>query len=377
MNTLKNTLFFFILLIPTLLVGAYIYATSPHFAITPHAAHNHTEIRPSDAFVIDLKTPVQKEYYQKKITITPRTPMTATINDAHTRITITPKYAWRAHQKYTVSLPEGRGENILHHIAPAQFSFTTLPLPKVIDVVPHNEAADVQLDIEDPITVQFEKSIDGFYVDFILEPSVPTKYQNNPQKTQFDILPQEPLRDGTHYTLTIRTKADGARDSDYATIYNTSFTTRAAKPRTWAENLHERLMQAKKYTRPQIRDGKYIDVNLTTQVMTIFENGTLIDTFLISSGKAGMNTPTGTLHIHNKHPRPWSKKYSLYMPYWMAITPDGKYGIHELPEWPGGYKEGQNHLGIPVSHGCMRLGVGPAQKVYDWAEIGMPVITYY
>jgi lipoprotein-anchoring transpeptidase ErfK/SrfK len=89
-----------------------------------------------------------------------------------------------------------------------------------------------------------------------------------------------------------------------------------------------------------------------------------------------MDTPRGRYAIQNKAVRPWSKAYSLYMPYWQAITPDGKYGIHELPEWPGGYKEGANHLGTPVSHGCMRLGIGPAKRVYEWAPIGTPVVIY-
>ncbi len=338
---------------------------------------NGHKILPSDAFVINLGKPVDKEYYQKNVTITPRTPMTAVINDAHTQITITPKYSWNPNQTYHVSIPEGRGKNQLQQIAAANFSFTTPKIPKVLNVTPQDAATDIRLDIEDPLTVQFEKSIKGFYVDFILEPNVPVKYQNNPQKTKFNILPQEPLQDNTKYTLTIRAKTNGGRNTDYETISQTTFTTIAPKPKTWAENLQERLGQARKFTQAQISDGKYIDVNLATQIMTIFENGKLIDSFLISSGKSGMNTPVGQFQIYNKHPRPWSKKYSLYMPYWMAITSDGKYGIHELPEWPGGYKEGQNHLGIPVSHGCMRLGVGPAKKVYEWAEIGTPIITHY
>jgi lipoprotein-anchoring transpeptidase ErfK/SrfK len=54
----------------------------------------------------------------------------------------------------------------------------------------------------------------------------------------------------------------------------------------------------------------------------------------------------------------------------------GSFGLHELPIWPNGYREGQDHLGIPVSHGCIRLGVGPAQFLYNWAEVGTPVIIY-
>ena len=52
------------------------------------------------------------------------------------------------------------------------------------------------------------------------------------------------------------------------------------------------------------------------------------------------------------------------------------HGIHELPEWPSGYKEGEAHLGIPVSHGCVRLGVGPAETMYHWAPIGTIVFIH-
>jgi len=98
---------------------------------------------------------------------------------------------------------------------------------------------------------------------------------------------------------------------------------------------------------------------------------------MVSTGKRGMETKTGQFKVSNKVPRAWSKKYHLFMPYWMAMVSSGEFGIHELPEWPGGFKEGQNHLGTPVSHGCIRLGVGPAKIVYDWADLGTPVVIHY
>lgn len=55
---------------------------------------------------------------------------------------------------------------------------------------------------------------------------------------------------------------------------------------------------------------------------------------------------------------------------------NGYFGIHELPVWPDGIKEGENHLGTPVSHGCVRLGVGPAEFLYNWTPIGTPVKIY-
>lgn len=120
--------------------------------------------------------------------------------------------------------------------------------------------------------------------------------------------------------------------------------------------------------------GRYIDVNLETQKMILFDNNKQINEYTVSTGKWSTPTPVGTRYIQNKNPRAWSPKYGLYMPYWNSLG-DG-YGIHELPEWPSGYKEGEAHLGTPVSHGCIRLGVGPAEFVYNWAPIGTPVYIH-
>ncbi len=127
---------------------------------------------------------------------------------------------------------------------------------------------------------------------------------------------------------------------------------------------------------PRIIVGRYIDINLAEQNLYIFEDGKELGAYKVSTGIRGMKTPIGTFKIIARSIRPWSEKYGLYMPWFMQFTKEG-HGIHELPEWPGGYKEGANHLGIPVSHGCVRLGIGPAKKVYDFAEIGTPIIIHY
>lgn len=121
---------------------------------------------------------------------------------------------------------------------------------------------------------------------------------------------------------------------------------------------------------------KRIEIDLSEQRMRLLENDKIIREMPVSSGKPGMETPVGQFQIHNKNPRSWSS-YGLWMPYWMLIEPRRGIGIHELPEWPNGYKEGEDHLGTPVSHGCIRLGVGDAKFVYDWAEIGTPVKIIY
>ncbi len=122
--------------------------------------------------------------------------------------------------------------------------------------------------------------------------------------------------------------------------------------------------------------SKSIYIVLSTQRLEQRVMGIPVASFPISSGKRSTPTPVGTYQVLNKHPRAWSRLAKLWMPDWMAFTTRG-HGIHELPEWPSGLKEGAAHLGIPVSHGCVRLGVGPAKKIYDWSPIGTPVIVSY
>jgi vancomycin resistance protein YoaR len=125
---------------------------------------------------------------------------------------------------------------------------------------------------------------------------------------------------------------------------------------------------------PGLYDGKYLEINLSQQIMYLFEGSTMVASYTVSTGKWSTPTPVGIRYVENHISRAWSSKYSLYMPYWMSVG--GGYGIHELPEWRSGAKEGASHLGTPVSHGCIRLGVGPAEFVYNWTPEGTPVYIH-
>lgn len=124
---------------------------------------------------------------------------------------------------------------------------------------------------------------------------------------------------------------------------------------------------------------RYIQVNLTAQTLSYYENGRLIGFHRVSTGKWSTPTPVGTFTIKNKMPIAYSKPYDLYMEWWMAFTPDGSYGLHALPFWKlanGGRKyEGVGHIGTPVSHGCIRQSDDDAKALYDWATVGTPVIV--
>ncbi|EKE16480.1 MAG: hypothetical protein ACD_11C00006G0003 [uncultured bacterium] len=296
-------------------------------------------------------------------------------NKSAKKLSISPKKNWKQDTEYFLYLNNAR--NIFGFRFDAKLSFKTDSYPTVFFISPTENEKDVVIDIEDPISVNFNKNLEDYNVKFVVDPPIDLASQFNEQKTNIKLIPKKGLEKGIIYNIDVYVKHKKASENEYEQIYKSSFETKPEEIVQWDKSPEIKLSQAKRYETAKIKEGKYIDINLKNQVMVIFENGEALDSYLISSGKRGMETPQGSFRIYNKHPRPWSKKYSLFMPYWMAITSTGEFGIHELPEWPGGYKEGANHLGIPVSHGCVRLGVGPAKRVYEWAEISTPVIVHY
>jgi len=117
---------------------------------------------------------------------------------------------------------------------------------------------------------------------------------------------------------------------------------------------------------------KLIKIDLEKQKLNYFIGGVKFKTFIISTGKPSMPTPKGVFHIKTKHKKAWSNTYKLWMPYWMEFT--HKIGIHELPIWPNGNREGENTLGEKASHGCVRLGIGDAEILYSLVDIGTKII---
>ncbi len=120
--------------------------------------------------------------------------------------------------------------------------------------------------------------------------------------------------------------------------------------------------------------GKYLDVNLTSQALCQIETDQVIACYPVSSGKASMPTPPGSYTILDKNPMHYSNEYFMWLPWWEEFDSRG-YGIHELPQTDT-WKETPEHLGTPVSHGCVRLGVGPAESVYNWTDIGTPLYIH-
>lgn len=100
-------------------------------------------------------------------------------------------------------------------------------------------------------------------------------------------------------------------------------------------------------------------IDLSTQRMTVSENGRVIHRWPISSGRAGYRTPTGTYRPQWLSRMHYSRKYdNAPMPY--SVFFHHGYAIHGT--------DAVGALGRPASHGCIRLAPAHAKTFYKLVE---------
>lgn len=355
-------------------VAFFIHTSYPSLFESDIELEKKESVSLNEPIVLNFSRPVISGQMGWSLNIFPQLEAGFRWENNNKKLIITPKEYWLPENEYKIHIS---GVNYFLSQIDSNLYFKTVDYPKVAEFYPASGQKDVLLDIEDPIRAVFDSPIKDFDIKFTVDPFKDLDYQEDYEKNQINLMPKGELERGKKYTIEIYAKYRKEKDEEYKKIGEIFFETKPAAPQEWNKNFSTRLEEARKFTEAKVKTGKYIDINLKSQVMSIFEDGEVLDTYMVSSGKRGMETPQGSFTIANKTPRAWSKKYGLFMPYWMAIVRSGDFGIHELPEWPGGYKEGQNHLGTPVSHGCVRLGVGPAQRVYNFADVGTPVIIYH
>lgn len=115
---------------------------------------------------------------------------------------------------------------------------------------------------------------------------------------------------------------------------------------------------------------KLIKINLKTQELTYYWGDKELDSFLISSGVAGMRTPKGTFKILAKYPvkHYYGANFDYPNTKWNLHFTTGKYRyyIH------GAYWH--NNFGTPMSHGCVNVAYEHMEQLYWYAQINTPVV---
>jgi len=121
---------------------------------------------------------------------------------------------------------------------------------------------------------------------------------------------------------------------------------------------------------PEPSGGRWIDIDLSEQVLTAYQGDTAVFSSLVSTGIDGLNTPAGEFAIEAKVDSQTMSGPDYYLPdvpYVMYFY--GADAIH------GTYWH--NNFGSPMSHGCVNLPTDAAGWLYNWASIGTPVVTHY
>jgi lipoprotein-anchoring transpeptidase ErfK/SrfK len=119
---------------------------------------------------------------------------------------------------------------------------------------------------------------------------------------------------------------------------------------------------------------KWIDVDLTAQMVTAYEGSTPVFRMLASTGIWKYPTVVGTFNIYIKHEITrmtggyGEEAYDLAdVPYVMYFHHG--YGFH------GTYWH--NNFGTPMSHGCVNLSIRDAEWLFNWAPVGTKVVSHY
>lgn len=106
-----------------------------------------------------------------------------------------------------------------------------------------------------------------------------------------------------------------------------------------------------------------IVVDLLTQLFYVYRGDRLVGVATISSGKKGKETPLGFWAVMLKKKKGYSRKYdNAPMPF-MQMYDEKGIAFHGGP-----------NPGYPASHGCVRLPVKFAERLYDLTSLGTKVV---
>ena len=123
-------------------------------------------------------------------------------------------------------------------------------------------------------------------------------------------------------------------------------------------------MAAEKETSAKPQGPLIISVSIQNQKVRIYDANGLFAESPISTGMAGHPTPMGVFSIIQKHKFHHSNIYSgAPMPYMQRIT------------WSGVAMHAGVLPGYPASHGCIRMPMAFAVKMWNWTKMGARVIV--
>ena len=121
---------------------------------------------------------------------------------------------------------------------------------------------------------------------------------------------------------------------------------------------------------------KRIVIDISEQRMTVYENGQVWASYIVSTGVSDSPTMVGIFQVQSHELNAYASNWDLYMPHFMGIYeawPGFMNGIHGLPLLSNGQRLWASALGSPASYGCIILNLDAAEDLYYWADAGVVV----
>lgn len=119
-------------------------------------------------------------------------------------------------------------------------------------------------------------------------------------------------------------------------------------------------------------------VNIAEQKTYVYKgsenNWSLEKSFLCSTGIEGKETPVGVFTVQTRAPWFFSPKYGQGGKYYVQFM--GNYLFHSIPFDADQTTISDPTLGVPSSHGCIRLAVEDSKWLYDNVKNGSKIIIY-
>jgi hypothetical protein len=129
------------------------------------------------------------------------------------------------------------------------------------------------------------------------------------------------------------------------------------------------------------KETKYkVEIDLTKQLIFVYKDNVVVRQIICSTGLIGdadTETPVGNFEIQNKGTFFFSPKYKQGGKYYIKFF--ANYLIHSIPTDKSGniIEEEENKLGVPVSHGCVRVPIEESKWLYDNIPVGSAVRIHY
>jgi lipoprotein-anchoring transpeptidase ErfK/SrfK len=106
--------------------------------------------------------------------------------------------------------------------------------------------------------------------------------------------------------------------------------------------------------------GRHVEADLSRQVLALIDGKRVVATYHTSSGTPATPTVTGTFRVYLKTPGT-NAKGMVHSSYFIR-----GYAIHGYVDVPA----------FNASHGCLRIPIPDAWRVYSWLHMGDRVIVY-